>query len=147
MTELSYKGRMNKTESFWVIELPQVVPDISGHDDVGKPDFPDLRKRLEEELVFFPEVMRLASEQLQHDREAASIQTRSVEVHGSGFVHRGRCGVGDDPDGVVLVADLPDDPIVQLVEVLVVAREQLRLEVDIFANPVKVDVFFAPHQC
>ena len=114
-----------------------MAPDISGHDDIRKTDFPNFWKRLKEKLVFFPEVMSLSGEQLQHDREAAAIQTRSVEVHRPGFVRRGHRGVGDDADGVVLVADLSDDPVVQLVEVLVVAGEQLRLKLDGFTNPAK----------
>lgn len=80
--------------------------------------------------------MDVAGKEFQDDRKAAPIRSRSVQVDRSGLVSAaGRAAVGDDPNGVVLVTHLSDDPVVKLVEVFVVAGEHLCLEQNVVTDP------------
>jgi hypothetical protein len=69
---------------------------------------------------------RVADEDLQDDRQtSAPVRTSGFLVSGSG---------GNDSERIVLGGDAPDDPVVKLVEVFVVAGEQLGLEVNAFTD-------------
>jgi hypothetical protein len=72
---------------------------------------------------------RVADEDLQDDRQtSAPVRTSGFLVSGSG---------GNDSERIVLGGDAPDDPVVNLVEVFVVAGAQLGLEVNAFTDSEK----------
>ncbi len=101
-------------------------PDISRHNDVGKPHFSDFRKRFEQKLIFPPKLGRVADEDLQDDRQtSAPVRTSGFLVSSSG---------GNYSERIVLGGDASDDPVVKLVEVFVVAGAQFGLEVNAFTD-------------
>ena len=70
----------------------------------------------------------VTDEQLQNDGQASAIDT------GSSKTGNGSVGMRHDDQRIVLGGEAFDDPLVKLVKVFVVASEQLRFEVDAFAD-------------
>ena len=124
--------KISDKSEFWTSGFQAfAVPNIPRHDDIWKSNLFDLGKRFEEELIFASQMRRVTDEQLENNGQTSAIET------GCGQTGSRSVGVGGDDERIVLGGGAFDDPLVKLVEVLVVAGEEFRLKVDALSDSKK----------